>query len=144
MRRLILCFFLLGVSQLAKPETVDSGAGWSVELRQCLEDTNNIYTHEKGICIVREVERKDAEIKKVINRKTKWIFSKDNVGPSPELRKVQARELRESQNSWLAYRESWCRFVADMIDGTSRPLEYVDCKLKLTIIRLADLNAQDG
>lgn len=84
---------------------------------------NAINTLETNFCINKEVELAESELSLYIAKATERYINQPTV----------IKALRQSQQDWLAYRQSYCNGIYEIwSDGTIRGVMFGECMQKLT------------
>ncbi len=84
-------------------------------------------------------ERQSYQDMEAVYQQLEKKYQSEKEGPK-DYREKQWRYLRVSQQDWLGYRRSHCRWVASKFDGgTLRPLVEISCQDGLNKQRMAQL-----
>jgi uncharacterized protein YecT (DUF1311 family) len=113
----------------------------AVELEKCQSAANG----QQGItgCYGEEFERMDKDLNKVHQEMMKsLVFSKalKDDGWSKSQIDSRRKQLLLSDLRWKQYREAWCRFKADSMNGSGSALTFVDCEIQMTIQRMEEIS----
>jgi uncharacterized protein YecT (DUF1311 family) len=111
-----------------------------VTLESCLGKA--ITTSEISVCYGQESERQDAKLKVAMDDAIRlWAYSREfeSNGWSKEQIDGLKRNLRNSQIAWNEYRNAWCHFRADTINGTGSAIMFSQCLIQMNTNRLSEI-----
>jgi uncharacterized protein YecT (DUF1311 family) len=109
-------------------------------LESCVDTAKN--TPELTACYGQESERQDKRLKDAMDEEVrKWTFSREfeSDGWSKEQLAGLRRSLRQSQIEWNKYRNTWCHYRADTMNGSGSAIAFPQCMIEMTKQRLAEM-----
>lgn len=104
----------------------------------CTEAARN--SPEVYACLGQESERLDQRLKIAIDEKLRGLtYSREfeNDGWSQEGLASLRRNLRQSQIEWKKYRNAWCHYRADTMNGSGSAGMFSTCMIDMTKERLS-------
>ena len=123
----LLIFFATGV-HAAQP------------LESCVETAKN--SPELSACYGQESERQDKQLKVAVEEDVrKWAYNREfeNNGWSREQLAELRRNLRQSQIEWEKYRNTWCRYRSNTMNGSGSATVFLQCMIEMAKQRLSEL-----
>lgn len=113
----------------------------AVELEKCKNAANG----QQGLtgCYAEEFDRMDKALTKVHQEMVKsFVFSKEFADDGWSKSQIDSRrkQLTLSHLRWKQYREAWCRFQADSMNGSGSGLMFVDCEIQMTMQRIKEIS----